>query len=156
MPGSGKTTLARQVADQVRIPYFDLDDEIEKSAGLKVSDIFKAGEVEFRKKETETLQQVIQGNPEFIMATGGGAPCFNDNLTGMKNSGIVIFLDVPVEEICTRISKQSINRPLLQGDLKERITGLRDQRISIYKQAHYTISGSDIVFSDITSLLVPS
>ena len=153
LPGSGKTTLAKQVSEELNFQYFDLDDEIEKSAGLKVGDIFKTGETEFRKIETEILNKVIQKGANFILATGGGAPCFNDNISLMKKSGTVIFLDVPLDEIVNRISKQNINRPLLTGDVRERIQKLREQRINIYKQAHFTLSGANTQPSAIVRLI---
>ena len=155
LPGSGKSTLAKQVSERLNIPHFDLDDEIEKSSGKKVGEIFEAGEVAFRKIESATLNNFIQQYDKLILATGGGAPCFNDNLGTMKQSGTVIFLDVPVDEICSRISKQSINRPLLAGaDLNLKITSLRNQRITFYNQAHFVVSGANIQASEIIDLLV--
>lgn len=153
LPGSGKTTLAREVSDKINIPYFDLDDEIEKDSQQKVHDIFKSGESAFRKIETETLKKVIEQNTKFILATGGGAPCFNDNLNTMKRSGTVIFLHVPATEIINRISKQSINRPLLKGDLAERIFSLHEQRVNVYKQAQFVLEGNNIQASDIIRLI---
>jgi shikimate kinase len=153
LPGSGKTTLAKQVAELLEIHFFDLDDEIEKSSGLKVGDIFKSGETEFRKIESETLIKIIHYEFNFILATGGGAPCFNNNLDLMKKSGTVIFLDVPVDEIVNRISQQSIHRPLLTGDVKERINALREQRINTYKQAQFSLFGANIQSSEIIRLI---
>jgi shikimate kinase len=153
LPGSGKTTLAREVADLIDIPYLDLDDEIEKSTGLAVGDIFKSGETQFRKVETETLNRIIQENLNFILATGGGAPCFNDNINLMNTAGKVIFLDVSVDEIVNRISRQSIDRPLLKGNLNERIRSLHSQRIDIYRQAQFLLAGNNLQPSQIVELI---
>lgn len=153
LPGSGKTTLARQVSEQLKISFFDLDDEIEKSTGRKVHDIFKSGEIEFRKIETESLKKILDQKSGFVLATGGGAPCFNNNLKLMNQSGTTIFLDVPVNEIVKRISKQSIHRPLLVGNLEERIHTLHVSRIDIYRQARFTLAGPNIRSSDIIGLI---
>jgi shikimate kinase len=71
----------------------------------------------------------------------------------MKKSGTVIFLDVPVDEIVNRISQQSIHRPLLTGDVKERINALREQRINTYKQAQFSLFGANIQSSEIIRLI---
>jgi shikimate kinase len=158
LPGSGKTTLAKQVADKIQLSFLDLDKEIEKRASEKVEEIFSVkGEPHFRKVERETLVHFCDSGSGFIMATGGGAPCFSDNLELMKKAGLVIFLDVPTKIISDRISKQSVNRPLLKHEtpdsLKDRIEFLRSQRISFYRNAHHTLSGSQIQPTEIIDLL---
>jgi len=157
LPGSGKTTLAKQVAESLSIAFFDLDKEIEKAASKKVEEIFsEKGEAHFREWESKTLKYFCNLDSGFIMATGGGAPCFGDNLDLMKSAGVVIFLDVPAKEISNRISKQSLNRPLLKHEtpdsMKDRIEFLRSQRISFYRQAHHTVSGNEIGVKEIMDL----
>ena len=158
LPGSGKTTLARQVADSTNLEFVDLDREIEKDYRMRVEEIFSTkGEPHFRKLESETLKKWCNSTVGFIMATGGGAPCFENNIELMKSAGLVIFLDVPAKEISNRISKQSMNRPLLKHEtpdsLKDRIEFLRSQRISFYRQAHHTLSGNEITAKAITDLI---
>ena len=153
LPGSGKTTLGKQVAEILGISFFDLDEEIERMSGLKVTEIFKSGESEFRKIESDTLRDIIEQNERFILATGGGAPCFNNNLDLMNRSGVSIFLDVPVDEIFNRVSSQAIDRPLLKGDTKERIVTLYKQRLPIYNQAHFKLTGAQIQLSEIIGII---
>jgi shikimate kinase len=158
LPGSGKTTLAKQVAEQTGLTFFDLDKEIEKKSGEKVEEIFaEKGEPYFRELERRTLLQLCELPAGFVLATGGGAPCFSDNLQFMKKSGLVIFLDVPAKEISNRISRQSLNRPLLKNEtadsLKDRIEFLRSQRISFYRQAHHTLPGERIQSKEIIDLI---
>jgi len=158
LPGSGKTTLAKQVAELLRTSFFDLDKEIEKAASKKIEEIFsEKGEAHFREWERKTLKYFCDSESGFIMATGGGAPCFGDNLEMMKVAGVVIFLDVSAKEISNRILKQSVNRPLLKHEtpdsLKDRIESLRSQRISFYRQAHRTVSGNKISAKEILDLL---
>jgi shikimate kinase len=158
LPGCGKTTLAKQVAAQISLPFVDLDKEIERNAGMSVQDIFAdKGEPYFRALESQTLNQFCNSASGFVMATGGGAPCFGNNIGTMKNAGMVVFLDVPAKEITDRIAKQTNQRPLLRNEtpdsMKDRIEFLRSQRISFYKQAHYTITGIDIKSNEIIDLL---
>jgi shikimate kinase len=149
LPGSGKTTIGKQLAERLKLSFVDLDKAIESTVGKKVEEIFKEkSEPGFRKLESEVLQQYCQQSEIFVMATGGGAPCFSDNIQVMKKSGTVIFLDVPPKTISDRIIHEVAHRPILKHEtpdsLKDRIEFLRSQRISFYKQAHHTISGDNI------------
>lgn len=154
LPGSGKTTLGKQLAALLKLPFVDLDRAIEGSAKKTVEEIFKAsGEKGFRQLEADELTIQCDQLDAFVMATGGGAPCFHDNLSLMKKEGLVIFLDVPPKTISDRVSAKNGNRPLLKHEtpdsMKDRIEFLRSQRISFYKQANVTVSGSDITAEEI-------
>jgi shikimate kinase len=160
LPGSGKTTLGKQVAEHLQTAFLDLDKEIEKTNFKKVEDIFsEKGEPYFRKLEKAELEKFCVSALGFVMATGGGAPCFENNMEMMKKSGLVIFLDVTAKEISSRILKQSLNRPLLKHEtpdsMKDRIEFLRSQRISFYRQAHHTVSGNQIGVMEVMDLLRP-
>ena len=107
---------------------------------MLISQIFaEQGEEGFRKLEHEALQIVIEKYPRAIVSTGGGAPCFFDNLEKMKRAGRTVYVDVPLKTLITRTSKSS-KRPLLQGNHEEQITALLKERERIYNKA-------DIVFS---------
>lgn len=147
LPGCGKSTLGRQLANQLSSVFFDLDHEIESQVGLTVQQIFKQyGESFFRKQESETLRSLTETHTTFILATGGGAPVFHDNMKFMNSNGITIFLDVPVQEIVNRISKSSKNdRPLLASlsptELSDKVELLRTQRMEFYDQAKIKLQG---------------
>ena len=80
LPGSGKTTMGKQLASILEIPFFDLDAEIENQAGKSIPELFKEeGEDFFREKERSCLRSFLNRD-NFILATGGGTPCFFDNL----------------------------------------------------------------------------
>jgi len=154
LPGSGKTTLAKEVAGSLKLPFVDLDKEIEKTNIRKVEEIFSQnGEAHFRKLERDELIKFCGSASGFIMATGGGAPCFENNVELMKAAGLVIFLDVSAKEISNRVLKQSLNRPLLKHEtpdsMKDRIEFLRSHRISFYRQAHHTVFGNQITPKEI-------
>jgi shikimate kinase len=154
LPGSGKTTLGRQLAAQLKIDFVDLDTEIEKSEKRAIAAIFKhSGEDYFRNLEATELRKWSQVQSNFVMATGGGAPCFFDNLELMNQSGITVFLDVPAKEIAKRISNQSDTRPLLLElnfeQLKDKIEFLRSQRKPFYRKAKLIVKGSSIQISEL-------
>lgn len=148
LPGSGKSTLGRKLAAAIKVPFLDLDVSIEKSVGLTVREIFKNyGEDFFRKQESEILHELALNTPVFVMATGGGAPVFFDNMNFMNRLGNTIFLDVPSREIANRIlNSNKEERPLLANlapdELKDQIEFLRSQRLSFYNQAKIKLTGS--------------
>jgi shikimate kinase len=153
LPGCGKSTLGRQLSKKLNVPFIDLDTAIEQRERRAVKDIFKLmGEEYFRKVESETLKRISEGLPDFIMATGGGAPVFFDNMQFMNDFGQTIFMDVPARVITERIVKaDKEERPLLAqlgpDELKDQIEFLRSQRIRFYNQATHTIS-ADVIQAD--------
>ena len=154
MPGSGKSVIGRQLALHFDLPFIDLDAAIEEREGISVQEIFKKkGEAYFRQKEAMILREVSGSVTGFIMATGGGAPCFHEGIEIIKQSGVSIYLDVPLPALITRNEKKS-TRPLLQeGNIEEKLTALLAIRDSIYKQATFTVKGDQISVKDILTLL---
>lgn len=159
LPGSGKTTLGKQVASQLAIPFVDLDAAIEKVEQRTIPEIFKqAGENYFRQIESDLLKKWAESTTDFLMATGGGAPCFFDNIHVMNQHGLTFFLDVPAMEIANRISaSKKQDRPLFNSMdfdvLKDQIETLRSHRISFYKQAQQTLSGRSILSQQLVDLI---
>lgn len=139
MPGSGKTTLGRQLADHLRISFVDLDSEIEEAEGCAISEIFKAkGEEYFRMVEARLLRELAGTPRSFVMATGGGAPCFHKGMELINEYGLTVFLDCPVSQLIERVKKNQ-ERPLLvtddEGELRRKLEALRKTRLSCYQQA---------------------
>ncbi len=159
LPGSGKSTIGKSLALELSSTFIDLDQEIEKQEGRTIKQIFKQmHEGYFRQLESKALKQNCQSPDSFVMATGGGAPCFFDNMEHINQAGKSIFLDVPPAEIARRIMNSHISeRPLFSTDnaesLKDRIEFMRSQRIAFYKQAHITISGDKISIKTLAEMI---
>ena len=159
LPGSGKTTLGKKLAAELRLSFVDLDKEIEKTEGKPIREIFaEKKEDYFRKLESAELKKWCEKPTDFVMATGGGAPCFFDNIEVINKSGKSIFLDVPASEIVRRMSLGPIEkRPLLaaggKDGLKDSIEFLRSNRLSYYKQASIIFSSIDISIQQLADAL---
>ncbi len=142
MPASGKSRLGKYISSMTDLCFIDLDVEIEKKLDSNVKDIFEIkGEKFFRKFETKTLKEIIESESNFILATGGGTPCFNENMSIINNSGVSIFIDVKREILHERISRNN-KRPLLSGavSLKKKLSDLYKERIEYYQKSKYHVS----------------
>ncbi len=148
LSGSGKTTLGKQLAEKLHVPFVDMDWEIEKRENKSVQEIFsEKGQDYFRQLEAEVLREWAGAQQDFVMGTGGGAPCFYDGIDIINQSGISIFLDIPVEELQSRLATAT-DRPLLNaGDVaekKNKLLALRIARLPVYKKAHLTIENATL------------
>lgn len=153
LPGCGKTTLGKKFAHVVGLPFFDLDHLIEAGEGSKITELFSIhGEHKFREIETRYLKN-IQNLQHGVVATGGGTPCFGNNMSLINQLGISIFLDMSPKEIAHRLSENGIaKRPILKGKTREEITltleYLRENRLAHYLQSHLTITNPEIKFNE--------
>jgi shikimate kinase len=149
LPGSGKSTFGRQLASELGFQFFDLDQVIEEKYQLKIPEIFsKYGEGKFREWETETLSEMLDMDSSFILASGGGAPCFNDNMDLINAKGVSVYLDVPLDAISRRLGTSKIhNRPMFkdldQGEITLKLKSLLVDREYFYNQAKIKLSGED-------------
>lgn len=131
MPGCGKSTIGRAVSKKLGIKFVDVDDYIVKKVGKNIAEIFsKVGNEGFRKIESECLLDISKME-NVIVATGGGIVTIPENIPVMKDTGKVIFIDTPVENILKNSSLS--NRPLLKD--KSKIYELYNERIEKYKVA---------------------
>jgi shikimate kinase len=141
MPGCGKSTFGRKVARELNLDFIDLDKEIIKKEKLSIAEIFELkGEDHFRKIESELLKDISIANDNFVLATGGGAPCFYDNMDFMNEQGHTVFIDTPIDTLLERLSLSGINkRPLIkkmgEDNLLEGLTEKLNYRLPFYKKA---------------------
>lgn len=119
--GAGKTTLGRALGKKLGIEFIDLDSYIENRYCQSVSQIFAdKGEEGFREIERRMLHEVGEFE-DLIISTGGGTPCFFDNIEYMNNQGATVFLDVPVERLFIRLSIAKKKRPLIMDKSDEEL-----------------------------------
>jgi len=149
LPGSGKSTFGRQLAKEMGFPFLDLDQLIEERYQLKISDIFSIhGEGTFREWESLVLQDTLKQDRAYILASGGGTPCFNDNMDLINSQGISVYLDVPLGSISRRLqTSKAQQRPLFQGldqgEITLKLKSLLVTREYFYNQAKIKLSGED-------------
>ena len=146
--GSGKTHWGKQLAKQLQIPFFDLDEVIEGKEKRSITQIFaECGEESFRMKEKETLEQLIDDYPSIVLSTGGGTPCFFNNIERMKKYGVVVWFNTHVEVLLTRLMKEKATRPLLKkiadDDMRSYIIRKLNERRMYYEQADVIIDKED-------------
>ena len=164
LPGSGKTTLGRQLAAHYGRAFLDLDAAIVAEAGRSIPEIFaQEGEAGFRAREAAALRAVAaQPGPPLVVATGGGAPCFLDNVAVLRGSGFLLWLDVPLPELVRRLGRSRTSRPLLAAAIGPGATpaqALSDHlhrtlatRERFYAQAHLRHTGAATVAALISAL----
>lgn len=144
MPGCGKSYFGNRLKEHTGLPLFDLDDVIVERQGQSISDIFSSlGEDAFRQIEREALTGLIKGHREFILATGGGTPCFFDNMNLMNSAGLTIFLKAPKELLVQRISEND-ERPLMIGNVEKKVAELLETRLPFYKKAFINMEDRDV------------
>ncbi len=151
--GSGKTTFGAELAKSLGIQWIDLDGLIEQQAGISVARIIvEVGEVTFRELERETLLGLSHG-ANAVISTGGGTPCFYQNMEVMKSSGIVIYLKCSAAQLAFRLKDETVDRPLLRGlsgpELENHIVNQLSQREKFYSQAHIIVDGNQSTTSEV-------
>ncbi|CAG1000291.1 MAG: shikimate kinase [Bacteroidetes bacterium] len=142
--GCGKTTIGSLLAQKLNYNFIDTDEEIEKQGQLSIIDLFKEkGEQSFREHETEILQQILINENSAVIATGGGMPCFYENMEKMLREGFVIYLKCTPEEIAKRVAGKN-SRPLLNtsDNIIGHIQKMLSLRENIYSKAHFITDAS--------------
>jgi shikimate kinase len=142
--GSGKSHWGRQLSQKLQVPFFDLDEQVINKEGKSINDIFdEDGEEHFRMAEKDTLHIITESHDSFVMATGGGAPCYFNNIDYMKQSGTVVWMNTAMDVLFERLVKEKANRPLLKklddSQLKAFIIKKFSDRKIYYEQADIII-----------------
>ena len=144
--GSGKSTIGKYLAELQNHPFLDTDLLIEEKIQQNLKDfMLESGEISFRLLEREILKEVIDSQQKSVVATGGGLPCFEENITLMLENGILIFIDTPEEVLFNRLLNDD-SRPLIENlnetELKKYISVKLAERRQFYEQASIRITGN--------------
>jgi shikimate kinase len=158
MPAAGKTYWGQKISEKYQLDFTDLDAYISLEEKASIPALFaQYGENGFREKENKALKKLIKqtANPS-IVACGGGTPCFYDNMSIMKQAGIVIYLLADIPWLMNNISSSDEIRPLLKGrgDVSVYLADLLKKRKPFYEQANYILPTKDIsllTFNEIIS-----
>jgi shikimate kinase len=154
LPGSGKSTLAKELSKKLSYPLIDTDEIICKKEGCAIEEIFnKKGENYFRKLESDTLKELIK-TERAVISTGGGTPCFFDNMEVINQNGLSIFLNIPIQDITKRlIESPEQNRPLIKGKNQEQIEKFLEEklqeRLPYYSKASVEFADSSVTADQI-------
>lgn len=159
--GCGKSVLGKRLASGLGLKFADLDTLIEERYKMTVPSIFSHfDEKVFRQIETEMLQNYSSSNNEFVLACGGGTPCFNNNMEIINSSGISIYIKLNSKALTDRLLKSKTNRPLIKNissnELLQKVDELLVQRECFYNKAQIIVEGINLKFEDIIAILPKS
>jgi shikimate kinase len=154
MMGAGKSSVGRRVALRLGIPFVDADTEIEKAAGMAITDIFAIrGEAEFRAGEARVILRLLEGGPQ-VLATGGGAFVNPDTRAAVAAKGISIWLKAEPDVLMKRIRRRQ-DRPLLHtADPAATLRKLLDEREPVYALADLTVQSREVTHDRIVDEIV--
>ncbi len=146
--GCGKSTLGRRLSEHLNVQFVDMDHYIEMRNHKTIPQIFEEeGENGFRNKERKALEELSEFT-DIVIATGGGAPCFFDNIDLMNKSGKTIYINIDPAILADRLLKSKTERPLIKGKSREELVAFIDQTLTkrnkFYKQAQFEINQPDV------------
>lgn len=155
--GCGKSTLGRKLARHAGLQFIDMDHYIEERNCKTIPQIFaEEGEAEFRKKERMALEELSEFT-DVVIATGGGAPCFFDNMDLMNRTGKTIYLDIDPKILATRLLKSKTERPLIQGKSEEELVQFigetLEKRNVFYSKAKCRITKPDVDLDEVMKMI---
>jgi shikimate kinase len=154
MPGCGKTTIGKLLAEKLTKKFVDVDAYIEETQKRTIPEIFTQGENYFRDIESQAVKNVAKLESH-VISTGGGVIKRRENIDALKESGIIIFIDRPIETIASDVDTE--NRPLLK-DKKEALFALYKERYPLYKEyCDFRVENTkaiDTILDTILSLIV--
>lgn len=156
--GCGKSTMGKKLAQKLGYTFIDLDHQIEQSLGTTIGEYFAAhGEAAFRKLESETLKTFTYP-ANAVIATGGGAPCFFDNMDWMNANGLSVYMEMSAAALAKRLEGGKDKRPLLrelnEAQMIEFIENKLTERNVFYKKALLTINGINLTADAMRALIL--
>ena len=142
--GSGKTHWGRSLSEKLGIRFFDLDEQVTEHAGKTIVEIFaQEGEEQFRLQEKDVLHIITESHESFVMACGGGSPCYFNNIEYMNQSGTSVWINAPLDVLFKRLVAEKDKRPLLKDLSDEQLKNFISKKFSgrkiYYEQANVTV-----------------
>jgi shikimate kinase len=155
--GSGKTTLGRKLAARMGCEFIDLDHKLEQQVELSIAEYFSIfGEAAFRTLESEVLKKTIYSD-NVIISTGGGLPCYFDNMEWMKANGKVIYIKLSPKTLADRLESGKEERPLLQDKHGDDLIAFIEQKLGeregFYSQANIIADGLSLTAERLEQIL---
>ncbi len=156
--GSGKTTTSKRLASVLGLPCYDLDQLFEEQYKIDIPHFFERyDESLFRKLESQLLKDTLQLD-QAIVATGGGTPCFYDNMQWMNEHGLTVYIQMQAESVFHRLKSSKRKRPLVaqktDEELNEFIREHMRQRNIFYSQAHIIVKGESLDVKGLTEKIL--
>ena len=154
---SGKTTLGKKLSNKMGVKFIDSDKEIELKFQKTIGELFgEKGESGFREIESEFIDE-LKSQDEFVLATGGGMPCFNDAMARLNAIGSTFYLERSSKELAHRLANAKSKRPLIDGmndqDLLDFIDERMNERKPFYKAAKVTLNREEQNVESISKLI---
>jgi shikimate kinase len=155
--GTGKSSIGKSLAKTFHQNFIDLDTYISEREQLSIPKIFETkGVLYFRKKEKEYLNELLHNKDSFILATGGGTPCYYDNIAQINKHGVSISINTPLNLLVNRLKKNKASRPLISHlddeDLAEFVAKHLFERNTFYHQAQITVNNAKNIEETVNSI----
>jgi shikimate kinase len=155
--GCGKSYWGRLLADSLNYDFIDLDELIEQREGLSIPDIFKQfGEDSFREREQLALESVQDMKQTCVISTGGGAPCFHNNMYKMNAMGKTLFLEASPLILKQNILKSNGERPIVkaipENEIEAYIANHLNKRLPFYQQAQLNVNVDGLRLEELIQL----
>lgn len=154
---SGKTTAAKKLAKKLDVEFVDLDKEVVRSEGMSIPEIFKIkGELGFRKLERRELRKWINKD-NYVMACGGGTPCYFESMDEMNAAGVTIYLQMTAKAVVDRVQTAKEERPILKGlsedKMLKKVAFQIEKREAFYTRAEWTINGVNLDIDELVGMV---
>lgn len=156
--GAGKSYWGKQLSEHLNLPYFDLDEVIVEREGMPVADIFaEKGESYFRQREEALLKELTADHDTFLIACGGGTPCFSDSMDFMNENGLTVWLNPSIPVIVERLQRKQAKRPLIQDLSKDELASYTEKKLMerqpFYEQSQIIINDDEISLDTFDKLI---
>ena len=155
--GSGKTTAGKKIASLLGWSFIDLDKRIEEHTGKSIPELFSYhGEEYFRSVESEVLKE-LESQADTVISTGGGTPCFCDNMDFMLETGLTLYLKLTPEQLKSRLEQEGGGRPLLKDIDNNNLQSFIEDKLALrekyYSRAEIVVNGFDMDYNKLYSFI---